>query len=133
MADQVVSEFVLTAGPSAVKETQDSLAETLTGVDSSLLDRAVLLISELITNEQGVRTLVEGDVLSVKVISADGSARIEDAGTGILLGGLRRQHRPASQGWSPHLLSQIADRWGLVSGADGAWVWFELDIARQTS
>jgi hypothetical protein len=135
MADQAVSEFVLTAGPPAEKEAEDALGEALTGVGSSVLDRAVLLISELITNEHGVRTLVEGDVLSVKVISADGSARIEvrDAGTGILLGGLRGQHRPASQGWSPHLLSQIADRWGLVSGADGAWVWFELDIARQTS
>ena len=133
MADQAISEFVLTASPSAEKEAEDALGETLMGEDSSVLDRAVLLVSELITNEHGIRSLVEGDVLSVKVISADGLARIEirDAGTGVLLGGLRRHHRPASQGWSPHLLSQIADRWGLVSGADGAWVWFELDSSRR--
>jgi hypothetical protein len=26
------------------------------------------------------------------------------------------------------VLSRIADRWGLVSGDEGAWVWFELDL-----
>jgi uncharacterized protein YhdP len=131
MADSV-SEFALTASPSVATEATHALGEALTGAGSSVLDRAVLLISELITNERGVRTFVEGDVLSLKVISADGSARIEirDAGTGVLLGGLRTHHRSTSQGWSPHLLSQIADRWGLVSGADGAWVWFELDGPR---
>ena len=133
MADQAVSEFTLPAGPSAENDAKDALGNALTGEDSSVLNRAVLLISELITNEHEVRTFVEGDILSVKVISADGSARIEirDAGTGVLLGGLRRT--PASRGWSPHLLSQIADRWGLVSGADGAWVWFELDGQRRSS
>ena len=133
MADEAVSEFALTAGPSAEKEAEHALGEALTGRDPSVLDRAVLLISELITNEHGVRTFGEGDVLSVKVLSADGSCRIEirDSGTGVLLGGLRTRHPPASRGWSPHLLSQIADRWGLVSGADGAWVWFELDGPRR--
>jgi hypothetical protein len=131
MAD-AVAEFALTAGPSAEKDAGRALVEALTGVDSSILARALQLISELITNEHGVRTFVEGDVLSVNVISSDGSARIEirDAGTGVLLGGLRSHQPPAAKGWSPDLLSQIADRWGLVSGADGAWVWFELDAPR---
>jgi hypothetical protein len=135
MAGEAVSEFALSAGPSAEDEAEHALAEALTGEHPSVLDRAVLLISELITNEHGVRTFGEGDVLSVKVTSADGSSRIEirDSGTGVLLGGLRTLHRPASQGWSPHLLSQIADRWGLVSGADGAWVWFELDDPRRSA
>jgi hypothetical protein len=129
MADEAVSDFSLTAGPSAEKEAEHALGEALAGGNSSVLDRAALLLSELITNAHGIRTFVEGDVLSVKVISADGLVRVEirDAGTGVLLGGLRTHHPPASRGWSPHLLSQIADRWGLVSGADGAWVWFELD------
>jgi hypothetical protein len=133
MADQAVSEFSLTAGPSAEKEAEDALRQALIGDVSSVFDRAMLLISELITNEHGVRSFGEGGILSVKVISAEDSARVEirDAGTGVLLGGLRRHHRPPSQGWSPHLLSRIADRWGLVSGADGAWVWFELDSARR--
>jgi hypothetical protein len=133
MADEAVSDFSLTADPSAEKEAERALREALTGENSSVLDRATLLLSELITNAHGIRTSVEGDVLAVKVISADGSARIEirDAGTGVLLGGLRTHHPPASLGWSPHLLSQIADRWGLVSGADGAWVWFELDGPRR--
>ena len=66
----------------------------------------------------------------MKVIPAPRSVRIEitDAGSGVVLGGLRRPRHLASKGWSPHLLSRIADRWGLVSGAKGAWVWFELDL-----
>jgi hypothetical protein len=36
--------------------------------------------------------------------------------------------RARLRAWSPHLLSKVADRWGLVSGAEGAWVWFELDL-----
>ena len=66
---------------------------------------------------------------SMKVISGPRSIRVEikDAGTGAVLEGLRKHRRPASNGWSLHLLSRIADRWGLVSSAEGAWVWFELD------
>jgi hypothetical protein len=135
MGERAVSEFALTRGPSAEEEAEDALRKALTGEVASVHDRAVRLLSELITNEQGIRTFGEHDVVSVKVIPADGSARIEirDAGTGVLLGGLRRHHRPAAEGWSPHLLSRIADRWGLVSGAEGAWVWFELDSVRRPS
>jgi hypothetical protein len=78
----------------------------------------------------------------VKVLSTGRSVRVElrDEGSGVVLGGLRRHQGSGSPGqgsgslgqgslgWSPHLLSRIADRWGLVSGADGAWVWYELDL-----
>jgi hypothetical protein len=71
-----------------------------------------------------------GDTVSVKVISGSRSVRVEirDSGSGVVLGGLRRGRGPASREWSPHLLSKVAHRWGLVSGAEDAWVWFELDL-----
>ena len=137
MADQAVHEFALTSSPSAGTEAKDALRHVLTGESAALLDRAMLLISELVANEGGVGALAEDDSLSVKVLSSARSVRVEirDQGSGVVLGGLRKHrqpasHGPASDGWSPHLLSRTADRWGLVSGVDGAWVWFELDLAR---
>jgi hypothetical protein len=132
MADQAVHEFALTSSPSAGTEAKDEFSHVLTGESAALLDRAMLLISELVANEEGVGVIAQKDRLSVKVLSSVRSVRVEirDQGTGVVLGGLRKHRRPASRGWSPHLLSRIADRWGLVSGVDGAWVWFELDLPR---
>jgi hypothetical protein len=132
MSDQAVHEFGLSSSPSAATDAQDALSQILTGESAVLLDRAMLLITELVANEEGVGAIARIDSLSVKVLSSVHTVRVEirDQGTGVLLGGLRRRPGPASRGWSPHLLGKIADRWGLVSGIDGAWVWFELDLPR---
>jgi hypothetical protein len=132
MADQAVHEFALTSGASAGTQAKDAFSHALTGESAALIDRAMLLISELVANEEGAGAISLNDSLSVKVLSFADSVRVEirDQGTGVVLGGLRKHRRPASRGWSPHLLSRVADRWGLVSGVDGAWVWFELDLLR---
>ena len=132
MADQAVHEFALTSSLSAGTEAKDAFSHVLTGEAAALLDRAMLLISELVADEEGVGAMAKNDSLSVKVLSSAHSVRVEirDQGTGVVLGGLRKHRGPASRGWSPHLLSKVADRWGLVSGVDGAWVWFELDLPR---
>jgi hypothetical protein len=132
MTDQAVHEFALGSSPSAAAEAKDALSRAFTGESAAVLDRAMLLISELLVIEGGVGAIAADDGLSVKVLSSARSVRVEirDQGTGIVLGGLRKHRQPASRGWSPHLLSRTADRWGLVSGVDGAWVWFELDLRR---
>lgn len=126
----MLNEFSFTASPSAGVEAREAFERVLTGDSAALLDRAMLLISELLTTDEGARAIDRDDSLSVKVHSVERTVRVEirDEGTGVVLGGLRRHQRPASRGWSPHLLSRIADRWGLVSGAESAWVWFELDL-----
>jgi hypothetical protein len=131
MADQSVNEFFLTSSPSAATEAREALGPALAGESAALLEPATRLLSELLTTEDG-RSVGGDERLSVTVLSAARSVRIEirDGGTGVVLGGLRGLRGPRSRGWSPHLLSRIADRWGLVSGADGAWVWFELDLPR---
>jgi hypothetical protein len=90
-------------------------------------DRAMLLIEELLS---GSPVGAPDTCLDVRLISDPGTVRIEvrDGGGGVVLGSLRQAPDPSSGGgWSPHLLSSMADRWGSVSGAEGAWVWFELD------
>jgi len=135
MTDPAASEFSLSASPTAEIDAMDALRGVLKEESSPLRDRAMLLISGLLTSEEDPSVVSEDASLSIKVITGLRSIRVEirDAGTGIVLGGLRQQRGPASRGWSPHLLSRIADRWGLVSSPEGAWVWFELDLARGTT
>lgn len=90
-------------------------------------DRAVLLMEELLT---GSAVQAPDACLDVRLLSDPGTVRVEvrDGGGGFVLGSLRQAPDASSAGgWSPHLLSSMADRWGLVSGSEGAWVWFELD------
>ncbi len=129
MADPAPAEFVLPVSPTAERDAHEAFNRVLTGEAAELRDRAMLLISGLLTSEED-RPLTGDEVIAVKVISSPRSVRIEitDAGSGVVLGGLRKPRHLGSRGWSPHLLSRITDRWGLVSGAEGAWVWFELDL-----
>ncbi len=129
MTDPAPAEFVLPVSPTAEVDAQQAFGRVLTGEAAALQDRAMLLISGLLTGEED-RPLTGDEIIAVKVISSSHSVRIEitDAGSGVVLGGLRKPRHLASKGWSPHLLSRIADRWGLVSGLEGAWVWFELDL-----
>jgi signal transduction histidine kinase len=130
MADDAPSEFLLAASPTATGDAKEAFGRILGDEATVLLDRIMVLITELLESAGGARA--NAGRIAIRVIQAGGSVRIEirDEGNGVVLGGLREVHGPASHGWSPHLLSRIADRWGLVSGAEGAWVWFELDIAR---
>lgn len=134
MSDPAASEFSLSATPTAGIDAVEALGRVLTEETAPLRDRAILLISGLLTSEEGPSVTSRDGRVSIKVISSTRSIRLEirDAGTGIVLGGLRQRRGPGSRGWSPHLLSSIADRWGLVSNAEGAWVWFELDLPKVT-
>lgn len=129
MSDPAPAEFVLPVSPTAEVDAHEAFGRVLTGEAAALRDRAMLLISGLLTSEED-RAVTGDEIIAVKVIPFPRSVRIEitDAGSGVVLGGLRKPRHLATKGWSPHLLSRIADRWGLVSGAEGAWVWFELDL-----
>ena len=113
--------FVLPGGPTAEVVAHEALGRALRGETAPLLDRAMLLISGLLSGEDGPAVTAGNGVISVKVISGPRSVRVEitDSGSGVVLGELRTARRLASEGWSPHLLSRVADRWGLVSGAEG--------------
>jgi hypothetical protein len=129
MVDGVPSEFLFSPSPSTPVEVREALVKSIPNEPAALLDRAMELIGELFVSLGDVRTTGGDNHIALKVLPVDRSVRIEirDHGTGAVLSGLRKAHRPSSHGWSPHLLSRVADRWGLVSSAEGAWIWFELD------
>jgi hypothetical protein len=130
MIHRAPDEFSLSATPTAEVDAQEAFGRVFTGERAPLRERAMVLISGLLTNDEGSPTTEGGHRVWVKVISGSRSVRVEirDPRSGVVLGGLRRERSPTSRGWSPHLLSKVADRWGLVSDARGAWVWFELDL-----
>ncbi len=111
-------------------DTREVVGRVLTDEIAPLRDRVTTLLFGLLESGDTSPIVAGDEIINVKVITGPRSVRVEitDSGSGVVLGGLRRQHGPASQGWSPHLLSRTADRWGLVSGTEGAWVWFELDL-----
>jgi signal transduction histidine kinase len=132
MADEAPSEFLLSATPGAAGDAKEAFGRILRDDAAALLDRVMVLMTELLESAEGLGVRAHAERIAIRVIRSSDSVRVEirDEGTGMVLGGLRKVHGPASHGWSPHLLSRIADRWGLVSGAEGAWVWFELDVGR---
>jgi hypothetical protein len=91
----------------------------------------MLLLSEVFSSGRALESS-EVPEIGVRVSADRGTVRMEvrDAGSGYVLDALRQPSATGRAGWSPHLLSSVADRWGLVSGDAGAWVWFELDYSQ---
>jgi hypothetical protein len=130
MIDPASGQFSFPLSAMAEVDAREVVGRVLTDEIAPLRDRVTKLLSGLLESGDTRQIISGDDIISVKVITGPRSVRVEitDSGSGVVLGGLRRQRGPASQGWSPHLLSRTADRWGLVSDTDGAWVWFELDL-----
>lgn len=130
MIDPASGQFSFPLSAMAGVDAREVVGQVLTEEIAPLRDRVTKLLSGLLESGGTPQLIAGDDIISVKVITGPRSVRVEitDSGSGVVLGGLRRQRGPASQGWSPHLLSRTADRWGLVSGTQGAWVWFELDL-----
>ena len=125
------TEFVLPVSPTAEVVAQEEFGRVLTGDAAAVRDRAMSLISGLLTSEDAPPAFRGDETIAVKV----------DPGPAL---GPDRRSRTPGRGWSwkdsgdrgnprrgagvPTSSAAIADRWGLVSGAQGAWVWFELDL-----
>jgi hypothetical protein len=122
-------EFTLARTRAGEADVREALEEILPDRAPGLLDRTILLLSELFSRDRGFGGVAEGEV-AVKVGAGNGTVRIEvrDAGSGYVMDVLRQPSTTGRLGWSPHLLRTVADRWGLVSGEGGAWIWFELDF-----
>ncbi len=99
MIDRALTEFSLSASPTAEVDAQEAFGRVLTGETAVLRDRAMLLISGLLTSEEGPTVTMGNDSVSVKVVSVPSSVRVEirDSGSGVVLGGLRRRRGPTSR------------------------------------
>ncbi|CAN5760876.1 hypothetical protein BH18ACT17_BH18ACT17_01960 [soil metagenome] len=110
--------------PALARGTVDRFRERL---PEASLEDARLLVSELVTNSVLHSATAPWQQIELVLSLEDGVFRVDvsDAGVGFA-------HEPRTpessneSGWGLHLVSRLADRWGVVDDS-GARVWFELD------
>jgi anti-sigma regulatory factor (Ser/Thr protein kinase) len=120
---------VLAAGPQAPSLARRFVAKTLDSWDQSdLRERALLAVSELVTN---AFLYGEGDIVLVVTLGVVLRVEVRDDGSGLPA---QRNYSPTSTtGRGLHLVGHMADRWGTSAqvsqdnGGKGKAVWFEID------
>ena len=120
---------VLAAGPQAPSLARRFVAKALDSWDQSdLRERAVLAVSELVTN---AFLYGKGDIVLVVTLGVVLRVEVRDDGSGLPA---QRNYSPTSTtGRGLHLVGHMADRWGTSApasqgnGGKGKAVWFEID------
>lgn len=100
--------------------------KSMPSMEGDVLDRTLLLVSELVTN--GVRHGGPGRIGLHVVRADDDVVRVEvvDTGEGFVPHpGVRAQPTPEPGGWGLVLVDRLADRWGVETDHE-TMVWFEL-------
>lgn len=97
------------------------------GLDGSLAQTAILLVSEVVTN--AVRHSSAPPDAPIGLTARIGAQRVlvavTDAGEGFVP--RPRDPRRQGEGYGLYLLDKAARRWGVDAGEAGTTVWFELD------
>jgi len=120
---------ILPAGPQAPSQARRFVSGALSAWKrSDLRERAVLAVSELVTN---AFLYGEGDIVLVVTLGTFLRVEVRDEGAGVPA---QRHYSPTSTtGRGLHLVGHVADRWGTSAGAGngnegaGKVVWFEID------
>jgi len=123
--DEAVS-FIVPVGPDAPARARREAAARFAPFGTDTSERALLALSELVTNVVRHARLMTGDDIAVSIMTSDDRVRVE-------------VHQPTrvierSERWVPSLdggglgltiVERVADRWGLEPGPPGR-VWFEV-------
>ena len=106
-------------------EARRSLEVLRPRLDDALVDDAVLLVSEIVSNSVRHASLDASDAIQVRVRGSNSLLHVDvvDPGRGFDPDGLPTS-RP-NGGWGLRLLDRLASRWG-VERNDVTRVWFEL-------
>jgi anti-sigma regulatory factor (Ser/Thr protein kinase) len=107
-------------------EARRSLEALRPGLNDLLVDDAVLLVSEVVSNSVRHASLDDTDAIEVRVRGSRSKLRVDvmDPGPGFDPGQIGQSE--ADGGWGLKLLDLLATRWG-VERDDVTRVWFELD------
>jgi anti-sigma regulatory factor (Ser/Thr protein kinase) len=120
---QTVARVVLPATPVAARRARQVVAEQCRTWDTDVIDTALLLTSELVTNavihgRSDVQLKVRTDGALLRVDVGDDNSR------------LPRQKSPdheALDGRGLQIVDLLATRWGVYDEPLGKTVWFELE------
>jgi len=124
MTDDRKAALVLAPAAEAPRRARRFLSATLVGWDRvDLADRALLAVSELVTN-----AFLHGDGDIKLIIDLGDALRVEVHDASSQQPALRRYSPLSTTGRGLHLVEHLVDRWGTDEQEDaGKLVWFELD------
>ena len=126
MERRVTFELIPEAASQARAVVNDDLGLAVPG---KVLENAILLVSELVTN--AVRHSAQGELeeveLRLKVEPERIRVVVSDPGGGFEAVS-RLPTASESSGWGLYLVDRIADRWGVIT-KDRNEVWFEIDVS----
>jgi anti-sigma regulatory factor (Ser/Thr protein kinase) len=117
--------------PTAFVEARRFVRDAVEGaVPPHLLDDALLLTSELVTN--AVRHVARSteDPIEVAVSVDERALRVTVRDRGPGFDPNRRDARSETGGWGLDLVRTLSSRWGVERDDHGTDVWFEIDLAR---
>jgi anti-sigma regulatory factor (Ser/Thr protein kinase) len=125
MEHRATFELVPEAASRAREVVSDELGRA---VSDRVLEDAVLLVSELVTNavRHAPRAETSAVELRLRVDPERVRVAVSDPGAGFTAGP-RASTAPEASGWGLYLVDRIADRWGVIS-KDRSEVWFEIDV-----
>jgi len=114
----------------APSRARRAIRSQLEGVlEADVLDRAMLLVSELVTNSVRHGGLRPDQEIELTVRASPHHLRVEVASPGegfeLASSPLSRRGIPAG-GWGLYLVDRLSSAWG-VEGGDVTKVWFEMD------
>jgi transcriptional regulator with XRE-family HTH domain/anti-sigma regulatory factor (Ser/Thr protein kinase) len=109
--------------PHAPALARAGLAATAVGIPVEAFDRAVLLISELVTNS--VRH-AGSEWIEVEIELSDKCLRMDVVDQSRET--IRPRTRNGDGGWGLVVLTELATRWGVERSATGKKIWVELDL-----
>jgi anti-sigma regulatory factor (Ser/Thr protein kinase) len=124
-------DLTIAADAQAPARARRAAGAALHGWDRQRRERALLVISELVTNAVLHGSRAEQDQVSLRVARRGATTRIEvtDPATGgggeIHSGELGLEG--SRSGWGLPIVAELTDRWGIERGPARTLVWCELD------
>ncbi len=119
---------VVSSRPTAFVEARRFVRDSLGPIPRRILDDAVLLTSELVTNavRHAGRAPEDPIELTVSLDSRVVRISVRDRGPGFDPEAVRR--RSDEGGWGLDLLRRLSSRWSVDRSDAGTDVWFEIDL-----
>jgi serine/threonine-protein kinase RsbW len=127
MGDRLRRQFRFVPEPGAPAQARETIREMLgQRVRQEIVDRTMLMVSELVTNSVRHGGLGPSDRIELR-LDLEGGLRVEvvDPGDSFTP---RRRELAQPGGWGLVVVEQLAERWGVVR-TDATCVWFEVPVA----